>query len=377
MARILIWAVTNCASMGSFEDFLVGMGRALSTQGHEAHIATGDGASPAVCHAFAAAGIVHRPLPIADMQHPMALAQMAKQIDADLVHTHFLSVSAIHLHNLNEGHPCALIVTDHASSTFEEAAAPLRNRLMGPIRRAQLPRIDHLIGVSDFVVRRDRQWFWLGARRATRIYNGIDLARFVPPGTPDDRRRLRRNAPEMEEDGQIIGYVGQLIPEKGIDLLLEIAQEIAENPSRQVVIVGDGIQARDVKAVADTHPRITYLGRRDDVPALLPFFDALLVPSVWPEAFGLVAAEALAVGVPVIAQDTGGLSEVIGTDDDCGVLVRDHSAKTYCAALEQVLDPAGYEAKRRAARARAEKLFAIPDKIDDTIAIYTKALSEH
>src|SRR6185369_17969768 len=79
--------------------------------------------------------------------------------------------------------------------------------------------------------------------------------------------------------------------------------------------------------------RVAFLGRIDDVPALLAAADAVALPSRH-EGLGVAALEAMAAGRPLVASKVGGLPEVVGTD--AGILVDPGDARALAAALAQL-----------------------------------------
>ena len=88
--------------------------------------------------------------------------------------------------------------------------------------------------------------------------------------------------------------------------------------------------------------------------ALYQGADIAVVPSLWREPFGLVAVEAMAAGLPVVASDTGGLSDIV-RPGQTGLLVPPGDAAALAAALETLLDDAALRARMGAAgRIQAE-----------------------
>jgi glycosyltransferase involved in cell wall biosynthesis len=135
---------------------------------------------------------------------------------------------------------------------------------------------------------------------------------------------------------------------KGVRLLLD-AWGLADVDA-PLRIFGDGDMRGDVRAAAGADPRITWEGQvgPDDVSATIAAARAVIVPSVWEEPFGRVAAEALAHGRPVITTGRGGLSEVV--DDSCG-----WCTGTDAASMADALRQAASSDEAVATRASAAK----------------------
>ena len=114
-------------------------------------------------------------------------------------------------------------------------------------------------------------------------------------------------------------------------------------------------------------PRVRWLGPRNDIPELLAAADLLVVPSRW-EGFGIVAAEGMAAGVPIVASAVDGLVEVVG---DAGVLVPPSDVQSLRAAIESLRDdPARREFLGARGRARVRERFHVRDMVAKYEALY-------
>ena len=153
--------------------------------------------------------------------------------------------------------------------------------------------IDRFITPSEFA----RRKFIEGGLPANKI---ITKCNFVP-GDPEVGRG----------DGNFFLCVGRLSEEKGILSLIEAWQRYSIN--EKLLIAGEGPAEDGLRNASQTDPNIEFVGRQSpfEVRQLMSLAKATIVPSVWYETFGLVAAESFAVGTPVIASDIGALSELI------------------------------------------------------------------
>jgi len=158
-------------------------------------------------------------------------------------------------------------------------------------------------------------------------------------GYPADRVRVVPNfcdlpdVPPREHAGAYIGYIGRISPEKGVDVLIEAARRTGL-PTK---IAGDPHLMTHL--VDSAPPNVQFVGglKREQIPAFLDGVRALVVPSVWYEAFGIVCVEALSRGIPVIAADAGGLSEVI-QHNETGLLVPMADAAALGEAMQRLWD---------------------------------------
>ncbi len=144
----------------------------------------------------------------------------------------------------------------------------------------------------------------------------------LPLGVDVDRFRAGDREPPA---GSLrVGFVGRLIPHKGVDVLLNA---VALDHRLSADVFGAGPESSRLEAMAEAlgiKDRVRFHGHVDEegIPDVYPQFDVLAVPSVplasWIEQFGRVVVEAQASGVPVVASASGSLPDVVG---DAGLLV--------------------------------------------------------
>jgi glycosyltransferase involved in cell wall biosynthesis len=160
----------------------------------------------------------------------------------------------------------------------------------------------------------------------------------------------------------VFGYVGRLIPEKGIDWLLK-SWKLARLPDQaRLVFVGQGPMESLIRAAATIDARIRLIGpvRFEQIPTVMASLDALVLPSLttrdWCEQYGRVITEAMASGVPVIASDSGAIPEVVG---DAGIIVKEGSYGGLASTLNRTyLDPAMRIKLGKAGLGRAKLAFS-------------------
>lgn len=183
------------------------------------------------------------------------------------------------------------------------------------------PRVT-FAGISEPV----RRELVAAAGRATLLPNGIDLAR------ADAGRLTRREARARLGLGDefVIAVVGRLHRKKCPELALagfRLAQ--ADLTGARLVFVGDGDRRAALEAAAGD-AAVTFTGFVDDAPRCMAAFDLLLLPSGDQEAFGMVAVEAMAAGVPVLCGAAPGPRYVVG---GAGLLVDGQDPAALAGAL--------------------------------------------
>lgn len=120
------------------------------------------------------------------------------------------------------------------------------------------------------------------------------------------------------EEKFVVLFVGRLIKEKGLDVLIRSASDW--DKSMQLVIIGSGPMEEEISKEAQ-NGQIKFIGRKlqEDLPKYYSGADCLVVPSTSEEGFGRVIIEALACGTPVVAANRGGISEAM--DKTVGKLI--------------------------------------------------------
>jgi glycosyltransferase involved in cell wall biosynthesis len=130
------------------------------------------------------------------------------------------------------------------------------------------------------------------------------------PGNANERLPDHANAERFEaffaDERPTVVYFGKLIYNKGVQLLLEALNDL----EAKAVIVGFGDYREELEALAPERTLFTGALEHRHLAALLPLCDVAVVPSIFPEAFGMVAAEAAAAGVTPLVARHSGLAEV-------------------------------------------------------------------
>lgn len=219
--------------------------------------------------------------------------------------------------------------------------------------KSVLKRADMVTAVSNFAASTVQAAVLDRSMRI--IYNGIDATFFKPvPRGPRVPFRLL--------------YVGKWAALKGIDLLRPIMREL-----------GAGFELRVTAGGALAQEKGIYdLGRltgRGDVAAAMQDADALIFPSR-AEGFGLVVAEAMACGLPVIATRGSALPEIV-EDGVTGLLCASDDVSEFACAIRRVAgDRVLYRAMSSAARCAAEKRFSLDRMVDDYLSLYGECVRE-
>jgi len=268
-----------------------------------------------------------------------------------------------------EGWRVPLVVTAH--SLFGEHSDATIHNLMAPNLRAA----QRVIAVSDHVADQAIQ-LGVDPGRIRVIRSGVDTQRFQPRDRAAARQRLR-----IADGACIVLFVGNLEPRKQVDVLLRAcAQARVQVQTLRLLVVGSGESAGAEDQTArlvrlsqelGLGETVQFTGRLGDSPLLDAYAaaDVFALPSS-SEAQGIVALEAMACGLPVVATAVGGLLATI-EDGQTGVLVPSGDVDALATSLVQMLtDPNRRARIGAAARQQVEARFAWSLAIADTIDVY-------
>lgn len=202
--------------------------------------------------------------------------------------------------------------------------------------------------------------------RVSVIPNGVPIERF------EEAQPLPRAGLLPEDGSPLLIFVARLEPAKDHATLL---RALAQVPGARLALVGDGELRPELEQLASSlgiRERVHFLGRRPDVPGLLKLADVYVHSSHW-EGFGIAAVEAMAAGVPVIASDVPGLSQVV---DSAGLLFPPGDAGCLAKHIRSLL--ASEPLRRRLAQAGQERArsFSIERSVEAYLNLYKSVLEE-
>ncbi len=205
--------------------------------------------------------------------------------------------------------------------------------------------------------------------------------RLADAGIPADRTEVTYpfldatilDEPASGASGSDVLYFGRLVDYKGVDVLIDAMRSL---PDAKLRIVGTGPQEGDLRLLAKDMKNVSF----DGFLSGSKLWDAVrrarvvVVPSVWYEAFGLTALEAMALGRPVIASNLGGLAEIV-EDEVSGRIVKAGDVGALARAIKSFTDDPSYaNSLGEAARHRALELGDPEEHLERIMEIYREVI---
>lgn len=194
-----------------------------------------------------------------------------------------------------------------------------------------------------------------------------------------DRDRIRKEF--GVQDRFIIGYIGRIVPEKGIDTLVHAVAHLPREAT--LVVVGSGGFQKKIEEIVRAHglsERVRWVSWVSSEAArkYTASFDVLVLPSRttrnWKEQFGRVLLEAMACETCVVGSDSGEIPNVIG---DAGLVFHEGNELELAAELKRLMDaPSLRESLGRRGRQRVLECFSHARHAKDTLSLYEKICAE-
>jgi glycosyltransferase involved in cell wall biosynthesis len=194
-----------------------------------------------------------------------------------------------------------------------------RRRATALLAQLARPFVSREVVCSRYVQRLVARAYGLPERRAVVVHNWCDVE-----GIAERAAAVRRS---RSEPYPVVGMVARLDPIKDHETALRaFARFGARVPEARLRFVGDGPRRGGLERLANAlelGDRVEFMGTRLDVPEQIGSFDIFVYATTVGEGFGVVLAEAMAAGVPVVATDIGPCAEVLG-EGSAGLLVPPH-----------------------------------------------------
>lgn len=335
---------------GGISEHVQHLSRELRARGHDVRVLTGrhrvEGGAPLdpllERYVYRLGPTVHFPYNGSlasvtyDPRLPRRLDALLRRESFDIVHIHNPLTPVLPLLCLDRS-PALNVGTFHSYHPTERML-----RWWSWVLRGRLPRLHLSLAVSPAAQAAFQRYFATGFEI---VPNGIDLQRFSPNG--------HRPGPDGE---QRLLFVGQLVPKKGLPVLLRAFDALVEEfPRLHLSVVGDGPLRESCRRLLTerTRSQVSFLGQLHGESLVEQYrsCDVFCAPSIGHESFGITLLEAMAAGKPIVAARIPGYADVVRHGEEA-LLYRSDSARELRDALRQMVTDAGLR-RRLAARGQA------------------------
>ena len=374
----VLQVLPSLAGGGGVERGTLDISRALVAAGWRSLIVTADETDR---EQASAAGARHAVLPVArrnPVQAPAAIRRFARLIaeeDVDLVHARSRWPAWLACYAARRaGRP--FVTTFHGTYSTGWPGKRRYNAIM--------TRGERVIAISEFIARHIAETYAVEPGKIRTIPRGVDLSVFDPACVGPERVAALRDEWRVPGDRAVVLLPARLSGWKGHHALLDALARIDESVSCLLVGTVDA-RRRDYRArverrieALDPAHAVRLTGPCRDMAAAYLLADIVVSPSLRPEAFGRVAAEAQAMGRRVIASAHGGACETV-LDGETGWLVPPGDAKALAGAIRQALGASAAERERMAAagQAHVRANFTLEGMCRATLDVYRELLPGH
>lgn len=306
-----------------------------------------------------------------------AIAKMVVEEGVDLIHARSRAPAWSALRAAKStGRP--FVTTYHGAYSERSSVKRLYNSVMA--------RGDIVIANSEFTASLIKTRYGTPPQKIRVIHRGVDMVRFDPAKVSKDRIAKLAERWQIKPGRKVVLHPARLTSWKGQKTVIEAAKILcASNPDLMFVLAGDaqgrGGYVAELEAqigVANLGAHVYLAGHCDDMPAALALASVALVASIEPEAFGRTAAEAQAMGCPVIATEIGAPQETVipAGSNQTGWLVKPGDPVALASAIRTALTltPSERAAFAERARARMAEQFSAVAMQRKTLAVYDELI---
>lgn len=377
--RVLLWPSSYAPNIGGVERVTSTLAQRLATRGNDVAVLTTRWPGtlpPEEVRGGIPVSRLDFPLPARNLLSTARFAasalpaarQLNRYVESyapDVIHLHCVSGQALYGLLAPAVRGCPIVVTLHGEQHGDAAAVFQRSAVLRRLLPALLVRAAAITACSTDVLEQALALLPERPGRATVVPNGVEI-----PEVPTDRRSSSLTCD--------VFAAGRLNDVKGFDQLIRAIGLLRRDGIEvRAVIAGDGPDRSSLEALVTRlglATSVAFLGwlDEDEIGARVRGSRVVAVPSRY-EAFSLVAADAMANGVPVVAFDVGGVADVVG---DAGLLAAPGNVAAFAANLGRVLADDDLAVRLgNAGRQRARGRFDWEHVVDGYTDIYQSVLA--
>ncbi len=288
------------------------------------------------------------------------MSEVAEIYELDLLHVHYAiphSISAMLARQMTAPRRRLPFITTLHGTDITLVGT---DRSYFPITKFSIEQSDGITTVSDYLAHRTREVFDI-SNDIRVIRNFVNCEMYHPD-------------PEARTSEKMLIHISNFRPVKRVHDCIRILAEVRKEVPARLLMVGDGPERMPAECLArelGVREHVEFLGKMDHVERIIPKAHVLLLPSEL-EAFGLVALEGMACGVPPVAARSGGVPDLITHGDDGYMEPVGDIAAQSARVIELLTDDALYQRMSQSARATAVSRFCTSLIIPQYEAYYRK-----
>ncbi len=274
--------------------------------------------------------------PVKDFAASVNLYRHLRKNKYHIVHTHNSKAGFIGRLSARLAGVPVIIHTVHGFA-FHDQEPLWRRMLFRNLERAASKWCDRMIFISEPLIDWALREKITSAEKIVKIYSGIDLDRFKPVSSEDKKQaRIKWG---INPDAPVAGIVSKLWEGKGHKILLKAFEELIKEMSEaKLFIVGEGYLEEELKSCAEEwglSESIIFTGFKSEVSEVMSCFDISVLPSYF-EGMGRVLLEAMAMKIPVVASNVGGIPDIVKNNEN-GILVNPGNVSELAEAMKKLL----------------------------------------
>lgn len=258
-------------------------------------------------------------------KYPFAIFRLAKLLQnekIDILQSHLFYAGLISVFAKYFNRKTIIILTRHYTSIVRDLGTKVHIFL----DRFMYEKADCVVAVSEATKKYMIEVDKISKDHIKVIYLGFDFEKLNANSL--ERKSLRKEF-KFEDDDFVIGYVANFAPRKGhLQLVTAFEEIIKKIPKAKLFLVGKGELQEVNEKVKEINleDKICFAGWRQDIASCMSAMDLFIQPSL-SEAFSQVLIESMGIGLPIIATDVGGASEVI-TNGENGILIEPNNVES-------------------------------------------------
>ncbi|PIE51751.1 hypothetical protein CSA37_07045 [Candidatus Fermentibacteria bacterium] len=375
----ILHIITKMAVGGAQMNTLISC-REITKMGYPSSVLTGPEISPEGTFSdlsekygipvYTAPHLIRKLSPYHDIRAYFEIKKIIDEHKFSIVHTHGSKAKFLgRLAATAAKTPVKIVQTVHGWSFFD-TMPPLQKAFYAALERIGYKLADSNIVVSPHDILKGVNWGIGKPEDYQLIRSGVEFESFLAKrGTGSESRKMLN----LDQNIPIVGTVIRLAPQKHPEAIVDVALKVSKQfPDVMFVIVGDG----PLKGYMHNYIKekglennFLLLGSRKDVSDILPAFDAFLLTS---RSEGLPRAmlEALAVGIPVVATDVGGIAELVNGHKN-GFLCAHGDINCLSNGLIKLIESPETGKKLLASVDRDLKPFSAKIMVDELFQLYT------